>query len=254
LTLTFRTITVGTMPRDPVESWKGGRLDVYRRMVVWRKIKSEDISERRKRAVQTPELLDEFYATVEAVPYGRRLALMLDPKETRPRGVKRIAGQLKNGLWVDVEVRDGRPQCVGVRSEPGDPAITSKLLRFALERALTELIAPRSVRLEPSGDGGVIGVLADSPTSAVERRTVAERRGDLREWYAPPIKRGRRPLSDEHLAEVLLVAENATSQRKPASGAIAQRWTVTPATARQWLYKARSRLRDDIKQEEEHHG
>lgn len=222
------------MARDPIERWKGGKLDVYRRRVDWRKVKG--------RPVRVPELVVEFYDTVEALPYGRGLALMFDPSDSLPRGVRRVSGQLKNGLRIDVEVRDGRPQCVGIRSEPGDPEVSSKLLRFALDVALEQLIERNTVRLELNPENRVIGVLADSPTSAVEHRTVKERRADLREWYAPPkAKRGRRPLSAEHLAEVLKVAENATAQKKSASGAIAKKWTVTPATARQWLYKARTR-------------
>lgn len=239
------------MAAGRIERWKGGKLDVYRRTVVYRKIKRG--KGRRPPAYVAPELVTELYDTVEAVPYGRGLALMLDPRDSRPRGVRRVSGQVKNGLWVDVEVRDGRPQCVGIRSEPGDREVTSKLLRFALDVALEELIERSTVRLELDAEGGVIGVRADSPTSPVEQRTVKERRADLRDWYAAPKqKRGRRPLSDEHLHEVLKVAENATAQKKSASGAIAERWTVTPETARQWLYKARKRVPHDLNRMEEH--
>jgi hypothetical protein len=97
------------------------------------------------------------------------------------------------------------------------------------------------VRLELD-EGHIIGILATSPQSPVEQRTVAERSSDSRDWYVRPGgKRGRRPLSDEHLREVLEVAENAIAQREPVSRAIAERWTVAPSTARQWLYKARKK-------------
>jgi hypothetical protein len=105
---------------------------------------------------------------------------------------------------------------------------------------VSELIESRTVRLELDERGHLIGVPLMSPQSPVEQRTAAERGADAREWYVRPAgKRGRRPLSDEHLREVLKVAENARSLQQPASRAIAERWTVAPSTARQWLYKAR---------------
>lgn len=232
LTETFRCITVPAVTRDTGKQWRGGELRVYRRFVVQREVKREEAGGQ-ERPVFVPELQTEFWNTFEAVPYGRGLALILDP------GEERLSGQLDSGLWLDVEVREGRPQCVGLRSAPDGPEVTPPSLRFALDKEVSELIERNTVRLELD-DEGVIGVPAMSPESPVEQRTAAERVADTRDWYArPKQRRGRRPLSDEHLREVLGVAENAAAQKQPASRAIAERWHVQPATARQWLHKAR---------------
>ena len=223
------------MAPDPRDTWKGGELPVFRHAVKPRKLKTEEAGGV-KRDVFVPDFVTEYEGTFEAVPYGERLALVLDPKESSPRGVKRLSGQLESGLWMDVEVVDGRPQCVALR---GEPEITPKMLRFPLDRALEYLIRHNTVRLELDANGVVIGFLATSPQSPAERRTVAERTADLPEQYARPRKRGRRPLSDEHLDEVLVVARNARAQKRPASRVIAETWNVTPETARQWLHKAR---------------
>jgi hypothetical protein len=223
------------MAPNPLERWKGGQVPVFRRSVTPRKVKTEEAGGR-KRDVFVSELVTEYVTTAEAEPYGHRLALLLDPKDERPRGSRRMSGQLESGLWVDVEVIDGRPQCVGLR---GDPEIAPRMLRFALDKALEYLIRRSTVRLELDVDGQVIGFLATSPDSPVEQRSVQERTADLPEQYARPQKRGRRPLSAEHLRKVLEVAENAAARKRPVSQAIAEEWNVTPGTARQWLHRAR---------------
>jgi hypothetical protein len=220
---------------DARDKWKGGEIPVFMRAVRPRKVKTEETGGL-MRDVFVPDLVTEYVGTFEAVPYGERLALVLDPKESRPRGVKGVSGQLESGLWIDVQVVDGRPQCVGLR---GEPEVTPKMLRFPLDRALESLIRTHTVRLELDSEGAVIGFVATSPESPAEQRTVAERTADLPQQYARPRKRGRRPLSDEHLDEVLAVAHNARAQKQPVSTAIAERWNVTPETARQWLHKAR---------------
>jgi hypothetical protein len=218
--------------QDARDRWKKGTLPIFRRAVRYRKVKTQEVGGL-KRDVRVPELVTESAGTDHAVAYGHRLALLVDEK------TKRLSEQLESGLWVDVEVLDGRPQCVGLR---GDPEVTPKMLRFPLDKALAYLIRTHTLRLELDEAGGVIGYFATSPESPVEHRTVAERTADLQERYARSVRRGRRPLSEEHLREVLNVAKNATDAKEPASRAIAEKWNVTPGTARQWLYRARKAL------------
>ena len=223
------------MARNAIEQWKGGELRVYRQFVEQRELKRQEVGGL-ERPVYGPKLRRELWNTVDAIPYGRGLALVLDP------GEKRLSGPLQSGLWLDIEVRDGRPQCVALRSADEGPELTPESLRFALNRAVRILIEEHTVRLELDEAGDIIGVLLKSPQSPVEQRTATERASDAREFYVRPAgKRGRRPLSDEHLDEVLKVAENARAQQQPVTRAIADHWTVQPSTARQWLYKARTR-------------
>ena len=70
---------------------------------------SVDPKPHRARSFSVPELVTEFVETAEAAPYGRGLALLLDPREA-PGEPQRTSGQLTSGLWLDVQVRDGRPQ------------------------------------------------------------------------------------------------------------------------------------------------
>jgi hypothetical protein len=236
---------------ERIAQWKGGRLRVYRRERRLRLRKG-------KKAPRDPAALSpaEFRATfepylvaklvdgnAEAVPLGNGLALLLDPDESRPHGEQRTSGVLGSGLRFEVAVRNGRPECVAIRAEPDGPPVTTTGLRVRVDEAVRELVEATAVRLELDKEGDVIGVLATSPFTASDTTIPPERAGDVRRRLAETApKRGRPRLSDEHLREVLAEYEKARAQRRPAARAIAERWHVTPETARQWVYKARRRF------------
>jgi hypothetical protein len=222
-----------------IERWKGGELRVFRPHIEFIEIAEQEVGGL-VRPVIAPELHMGSPKTVNAIPYGRGFALVLD------EGKEHVSDQLLSGLWLDVEVRDGRPQCVALRSDSEGPELTPGSLRFPLDGAVRELIEDSSVRLKLDEAGDIFGIYVTSPQSPVEHRTRTERLSDVREGYVRPAgKRGRQPLSDEHLREVLEVAENARALHQPVSHAIADHWTVTSSTARQWLYKARRRVGED---------
>lgn len=207
-----------------VERFKGGKIPVLNRET------SYELRATEKRTQHVvPSLHTKVWDEWPVVPYGDGFGL-----------ISPASGQLHSGLWVDVEVRNGRPQVVAIRSGDDGPEITAQLLRFRLEEAARELIVRHTVRLIEH-EGKVAGVFATAPEYAGDPRSRDERAGDVLAAREEG-RRGRRPLSDDHLRDVLAEAEAARAQKRAASRAIAERWNVEPTTARQWLHKARQRF------------
>ena len=194
------------------------RLPIYRRESVTKKVPGGF----------TRELETLLYETTMVTPYGRDLALL-----------SKASGQLPSGIWLDVKVRNGRPQCVAIRSEPGDPEITSELLRFPLAAAVDALIRLNTVRLETDEDGNPRGMMLSGPAFRIDRRTLAERTADV---DAALRRRGRKPLSDDFLRDVAEIVLEARAERKPVDKELVNRLGPAKfATARQWVSKARAR-------------
>jgi hypothetical protein len=167
--------------------------------------------------------------TAAVTPYGTNLALLADAR-----------GQLLNGLWLRIEVRDGRPQAVAVESEETSAPITSRTLRFPVERAVRALIRVHTVRLVRDPESRqMFGVYVTSSSGAGETRSVEERGRDVdREVRLG--KRGRPPKSDEFLRQLAAEWDDAHKQGEGAVE-IAIRHGVATSTVRQWMFKARAR-------------
>src|SRR5687768_2723854 len=91
----------------------------------------------RTRGRVAAKVTTSFLGDELVTPYGRGLALMSNS-----------SGQHESGVWLDVEIRDSRPQCVAIRSERDGPEITADLLRFSLQKAVSELVRRHTVRSE----------------------------------------------------------------------------------------------------------
>ena len=176
-----------------------------------------------------PRLDIEQYGTELVAPYGTDLALLSG-----------ASGQLHSGLWIDVEIRDGRPKCVAIRSDDGGPEITSELLRFPLGNAVAEIVRHHTVRLGRDETGKEFAVFLSSPEYPADRRTIEERTRAIDESVP---KRGRRPLTDDFLRAVADVYRDARAAGRPTDRAIVDRLDAhaTLATARGWARKAHLR-------------
>jgi hypothetical protein len=165
-----------------------------------------------------------------ATPYGSGLAFL-----------ENAEGQLDaSGLWLRVEVRDGRPQLIAIESRSTEEPITTNALRFPLRKAVRYLIRAYTVRLERDVETGEIyGLHATSPIGPGEIRSLEERTADLHHAAQP--KRGRPRLTDEFLSEIAINWTNARDQGRAASYELAEIYDVAPSTVRQWMFKARAR-------------
>jgi hypothetical protein len=166
-----------------------------------------------------------------ATRYGTDLALLAGAE-----------GQLdSSGLWLRVEVRDGRPQLVAIESRESEHPITTSALRFPVDKAVRQLIREYTVRVQHDPETGEpYGLHVTSPTGAGEIRSRAERTQDI-DHAAGVRKRGRPRLTDDFLSEVAVKWDNGLKAGGGASYELAREYGVEPSTVRQWMFKARAR-------------
>ena len=216
--------------RDPknhgeaqVQAWAGGKL----RIVTGERVLVEEDGAKRL------EFEPKELGMQECSPFGDGFALV------KPTSVS-VTDQ--EHVFLDIEVRDGRPQCVGIRSEEGGPEITTSLLReIRMKQEIRYIVSLLAVRLLWDEEREeVVGEHVLSPRSMDDRRPW----GEMTEGVvaAIPKRRGRPRLSDEFLSEVAEIYRVAETTRQKTTFAIMNRWEDTaPATARGWIAKARER-------------
>ena len=104
------------------------------------------------------------------------------------------------------------------------------------------------VRLYGRRRGEVIGVRAGAPRTLGElQTTVWDQRDDVLEIQrltrtkktSGTARRGRRPVSDETIAQAATIASNALARGKPPAWLIQTEMKVAPSTAKKYLALAR---------------
>jgi hypothetical protein len=167
----------------------------------------------------------------DAVPYGIGLALLVDE----------AVEQLDNGLWLRVEVRDGRPQLVAIESRESESPITKVSLSFAVGKAIKYLIRRATVRLEVDAlTGETYGLRVTSSTGAGDIRPLADRVRDVDRVSKTPTP-GRPGLTDDFLRQIVTEWNDSQAAGGSASVELGRRHHVEPSTVRQWMFKARAR-------------
>jgi hypothetical protein len=224
-----------------IDDWEGGRLRLF---------------------MPTPPLVDDTGRLVERFEYGRA-----HEHEYRPLGdgwairtdlpitIALDDVQGLDGIRVELDMRDGRLQCVGVASEEENgPALTTSVLR-RLGPVTSDLVAYFQtvvvVRLVELEDGTVAAERPiHRPTTERPFSSPTEPSDEFLERYAK--RPGRRPLSDEHLREIARLHREAALQGTPASPYIAETFPgYARATIRNWIRKARERGYLEVKGEDD---
>lgn len=175
--------------------------------------------------------------TDEATPYGEGLALLKPTRFT-----------IAEGVWVDVEVRDGRPQLVKIESEPGGPELTHTLLRRL--GSFVEAVRHLAVRLAVK-DGEVVGITATSDTHPADFRSFAERTADIAIATSEATQRRGRPSDYSRVAQV---AREARALRRGAGSAVAEAFNISLDAAKKRIKRAEAAGFDTGKQKEENDG
>lgn len=198
-----------------VEDWEGGRLRVYMRTPAG--------------DVELPELADEYRPVGGGLALRKGAAVKADVVEPPELA----------GVELKFDLRDGRLVCVSIVSPDGHPGLGSSALRdlgSSLAGLAAEAFARHVVRL---GDrnGEVVGepvwhqpdgAFADPP------QAVAAGRAGTR--------RGRPPLSDEHLLKIARLYREAELLGVPRTAHLARAFPhYSEVTIRNWVRAARKR-------------
>jgi len=152
--------------------------------------------------------------------------------------------EVAEGLVVDVDVRDGRLQAVGIRSEEGGPELTQTVLRSigSPREAIREIADGLAVRLEVDKRGKIIGVSSESPQYPRDFRSMEERSADIRPGLEQATRKPGRPsLPDEHLRRVAQVVREAEARRERIDEAVAKHFGITWGAAKKRIRIARER-------------
>jgi len=212
-----------------IDEWKGGRLRLF---------------------MPTPPLLNTEGKVVDRIEYGDA-GDVYEPlgdgwaiRADLPIRVAFDGNQGLDGIHVELDMREGRLQCVAVTSETKGPALTTTVLR-RLGPITSDLIAHFQtlvvVRLVELEDGTIA---AERPIHRpTKERPFSSPTAPSDEFLEKRAKRpGRRPLSDEHLREVARLHREAALQGRPTSPYIAEAFPdYARATIRNWIRKARER-------------
>lgn len=227
---------------DPIERWPGGRLRLY-----WQ-LPAPMVGPRGERVVRQPFVTGDDQPKVverEYRPLGEGWAIRADLPlditlgEDQPEEIR--------GLHVRLDMRDGSLQCVAVHSPEGGPALTHTVLRklgkvvsLLAERYWPDVVA-RLIVLE---DGTIAAEWSQaSPTPERPTAFFGEPGQDVLDEYHRRARRpGRRPLSDELLAEVAAVYREAERIGRPRIERLRERFPgYSDATLRNWVRKSRKR-------------
>jgi len=223
--------------RSAIEQWRGGSLRVFLRHGGEREElrTREFVLFRPGWALPTTALEKPYEFHDEVERGGIRIW---------PPGVPGLGGiQLKFGI------RDGRFECIGIRSTEDAPPITSSLLR-KLERHIRERtrLCFNIYRLIELDDGTIAAELpyphrSDFPADAdldFERDVIEVDARTIYDETRP--HRGKRPLSDDHLRRVTELYREAETLEEPRAEYIAQAFpNYERATIRNWIRYARRR-------------
>jgi hypothetical protein len=217
--------------RSAIETWNGGFLRAFVRI-------EGDRCEVPKRAGEFVLLRPGWALPASLLENG----LEFEDSQVWLKGVPEFAG-----ITLDFAIRDGRFQCVGVRSTDYGPAITSMLLRklapYVRDRTSRCLLwgIHRLVELD---DGTIIAELpfrsrSELPAAHVEKSGSFDSDVPALINQTQP-RRGKRPLTDDHLRRVAQLYQDAGDL--PKAPYIASQFPYTSqATIRNWVRHARKR-------------
>jgi hypothetical protein len=216
---------------DPrIAEWPGGRIRVFARIKLPKKTGKKTPGGQDR---STFELVDHFVQEAEAKPFGAGFAL-LQPS----------AYEAAPGVWVYVEVRDGRLQAVSIESDENGPELTQSVLRSigSLRKAVRHTVRNLAVRLAVDENGDVYGITATSPEEPLDPRSFEERTADVQVAVEQATgKPGRPRLPDHELELVAQVVREARSRREATDAAVAERFHITLGAAKKRIRIARTR-------------
>ena len=224
--------------RSAIEQWNGGSLRVFLRQG--------------GRHVEIPDLAGEF---VLLRPGWALPAKVLDePYEFRGGEQARDGIPIwplvvpgLGGIQLDFAIRDGRFECVGIRSPESAPPITSTLLRTLASHVRERIqLCFNPHRLIELDDGTIAAELPYPHRSDFPADPALDFERDVLDADAKAIydesrpHRGKRPLSDDHLRRVAELYREAQFLEEPRAKYIAREFPhYESATIRNWIRYAR---------------